>query len=107
MSRFSGIQTFAILVPLLALASCDDHGNCWNCGSYTPWEKSDLAAANYSAVNSNQIAIADVNGDGLPDILIATGVSQTVESGVITNQPGVLLQSATSRGTFGALQDIP
>jgi hypothetical protein len=34
-------------------------------------------------------------------------VSQTVVSGVITNKPGVLLQSATSPGTFGALQDLP
>ena len=66
-----------------------------------------LAAANYPVVDSHQIAIADVDGDGLPDIIIATGVSQTVVSGVITNKPGVLLQSAASPGTFGALQDLP
>lgn len=66
-----------------------------------------LAAANYPVVNSNQIAIADVNGDGLPDIIIATGVSQTVVNGVIANKPGVLLQSASSPGTFGALRDLP
>ena len=64
-------------------------------------------AANYAAVNSGQIAVADVNADGLPDIVIATGVSQTVVNGVITNSPGVLLQSAASPGTFGALQDLP
>ncbi|MEP6885442.1 MAG: VCBS repeat-containing protein [Gammaproteobacteria bacterium] len=66
-----------------------------------------LAAANYPVMNSYQIAIADVNGDGLSDIITATGVSQTVENGVITNKPGVLLQSASSPGTFGALQDLP
>jgi hypothetical protein len=65
------------------------------------------AASNYSVVNANQIAVADVNGDGHPDIILATGLSQPVVSGVITNNPGVLLQSATSPGTFGALQDLP
>jgi hypothetical protein len=66
-----------------------------------------LAAANYPVNDARQIAVADVNGDSRPDIIIATGSSQTVVSGVVTNNPGVLLQSATSPGTFGALQDLP
>ena len=66
-----------------------------------------MPATNYPTTNSNQIAVADVNGDGHLDIIVATGVSQTVVNGVITNNPGVLLQSATTSGTFGAVQDLP
>jgi FG-GAP-like repeat len=66
-----------------------------------------MPATNYPAANSNQIAVADVNGDGHLDIIVATGLSQTVVNGVITNNPGVLLQSATAPGTFGAVQDLP
>jgi hypothetical protein len=65
------------------------------------------AAANYAAPDANQIAIADVNGDGFLDIVVATGFSQIVKNGVITNNPGVLLQNAGSPGTFGSLQDLP
>jgi hypothetical protein len=66
-----------------------------------------LTPANYGVTNANQIAVADVNGDGHPDIIVGTGLSQNVVAGVVTNNPGVLLQSATAPGTFGALQDLP
>ena len=66
-----------------------------------------LAATNYPVQNANQIAIADVNGDGLLDIVIATGPTHTTVNGVVTNEPGVLLQSATAAGTFTALQALP
>jgi hypothetical protein len=66
-----------------------------------------LAASNYAVQDANQIAIADVNGDGLLDIVIATGATHPSVNGVITNNPGVLLQSATAAGTFAALQDLP
>lgn len=66
-----------------------------------------LAASSYAVQDANQIAIADVNGDGLLDIVIATGVTHPMVNGVITNGPGVLLQSATAPGTFTALQDFP
>jgi hypothetical protein len=66
-----------------------------------------MAATNYPVSNANQIAVADVNGDGHTDIIVATGLSQTVENGIVTNKPGVLLQSAASPGTFGSLQDLP
>ena len=66
-----------------------------------------MAASNYVAPNANQIAVADVNGDGLLDIVVATGATQPLVNGVLSNRPGVLLQSASSPGTFGALQDLP
>jgi hypothetical protein len=65
------------------------------------------AATDYPVFNANQIAVADVNGDGISDIIVGTGPSQTVESGVLTNNPGVLLQNAGAPGTFGALQALP
>jgi FG-GAP-like repeat/FG-GAP repeat len=66
-----------------------------------------LAASNYATPNANEIAVADVNGDGKPDIIVGTGPAQTVTNGVTPNVPGVLLQNASSPGTFGALQALP
>ena len=75
---------------LLALESCGGYGDnyCnWGCMGPQP------------TVNvPNSIAIADVNGDGVPDLLVAT----TADSGAITN-PGfanVILGSNGSPGTF-------
>jgi FG-GAP-like repeat/FG-GAP repeat len=66
-----------------------------------------LAANNYTVTNANEVAVADVNGDGLVDIVVPIGVSHPTVSGVITNNPGVLLQVAGSLGTFSAVQDLP
>jgi hypothetical protein len=70
-----------------------------------------LAATNYAVQNANQIAIADVHDSNLVtgqvDIVVATGATHPTVNGVITNNPGVLLQSATAPGTFTALQDLP
>jgi len=66
-----------------------------------------LAANNYTVTNANEVAVADVNGDGLLDIVVPVGVSHPIVSGVVTNNPGVLLQVAGSPGTFSALQDLP
>ncbi len=65
------------------------------------------AASNYATPDANEIAVADVNGDGKPDIVVGTGPAQTVTNGVAPNVAGVLLQNASSPGTFGALQTLP
>jgi hypothetical protein len=66
-----------------------------------------LAASNIAAEDANEIAVADVNGDGRPDIVIASGPTHAVVNGVTTANPGVLLQSATTAGTFAAPTDLP
>jgi hypothetical protein len=66
-----------------------------------------LTAASYPVTNANEIAVADVNGDGLVDIVVPAGVSHPIVSGIVTNNPGVLLQVAGSPGTFSALKDLP
>lgn len=65
------------------------------------------AGASYAVNNANEVAVADVNGDGLVDIVVPMGVSHPVVSGIITNNPGVLLQAAGAPGTFSTLQDLP
>jgi hypothetical protein len=66
-----------------------------------------MAATVYPAPGAYEIAVADINGDGKLDIVVSNGVTNPIVNRVATTHPGVLLQSATSPGTFGALQDLP
>ena len=66
-----------------------------------------MPSSNYATPSANEIAVADVNGDGKPDIVVGTGPAQAASQGVIPNVPGVLLQNASSPGTFSALQALP
>ena len=66
-----------------------------------------LPANVYPAPGANEIAIADINGDGKLDIVVSNGVTFPMQGGVATTHPGVLLQSTSTAGTFGALQDLP
>lgn len=55
-----------------------------------------LAATSYAALGQPlAVAIADLNGDGHPDIALADGPSA-----------GILLQNAASPGTFGAVTQV-
>jgi hypothetical protein len=64
-----------------------------------------LPASFYAAPGAEVVAVADINGDGKPDIVTSSGVTHTIQGGVVTNNPGVLLQ--TTAGVFGPLQDLP
>jgi FG-GAP-like repeat len=57
-----------------------------------------LAAISYSLGQGVYTAIADMNGDGLPDLVTSQGPSGA--------GPGVIYQDAAHPGTFGTFQDL-
>lgn len=61
----------------------------------------------YQAPGAYGIALGAVGTSGLPDIITSNGVTNPVVNGVLTVHPGVLLNSAVTPGTFGAVQDLP
>jgi hypothetical protein len=66
-----------------------------------------LADSIYPAADANEIAVADINGDGKTDIVVSNGLTHPMQAGIVATSPGILLQSITTPGTFGALQDLP
>jgi hypothetical protein len=66
------------------------------------------AATTYAApLGAFQVAVADVNDDGLPDLVVANSTTLTSSGGVLTTQPGVLLQDPANHGSFKPLQNLP
>ena len=68
-----------------------------------------FAAASFQPVpyGAFQTGVADVNGDGLKDIVVTSAPAPTLTSGTYQMQPGVLLQNGAVPGTFAALQTLP
>ncbi|HEX9140417.1 MAG TPA: VCBS repeat-containing protein [Steroidobacteraceae bacterium] len=65
-------------------------------------------AVNYALTQpAFEIAVADVTGGALPDIVVTNGVTSPTVGGVVTTHPGVLQQVAGSPGTYKPLQDLP
>jgi uncharacterized protein (DUF2141 family) len=64
-------------------------------------------ASNYGApISASAVAVADIDGDGLPDIVTNSGITSTNDGGVLRTPPGVLYQDPNRPGSFLALQDL-
>lgn len=85
MNMPSPLKSAVAATVLTTLASCGGYGNDYFYG--------------YPAITvPNSVAVADVNGDGVPDLLVAT----TLDQGVVNNMgfANVILGQKTAPGTF-------
>ncbi len=69
-------------------------------GTFQP---ADLYAA---PIGADGLGVADLNGDGLPDIATSSGSSTSVVGGVLTAPPGVYYQDPNNPGHFLAVQNL-
>jgi FG-GAP-like repeat/FG-GAP repeat len=61
----------------------------------------------YAAPNgATYVAVADIDGDGRPDIVLSDGATTSEANGVITGPPGLMLQDPAQLGHFKAIQDL-
>ena len=65
-----------------------------------------LPASSYAAsLSANGVAVADVDGDGLPDIVSESGTGASLPIGAL-GPPGVLYQDPANPGHFLPMQDL-
>jgi hypothetical protein len=64
-------------------------------------------ATTYAApLGANALAVADINGDGLPDIVTESGISSSVVNYLLRTPPGVLYQDPSHPGSFLPLENL-
>jgi hypothetical protein len=85
------VSLAAAAMLLLALAGCDYHHNDYGCYN-------GCGGPPVTVDTPNSIAIADVNGDGVPDLVVAT----TADTGAVDNAgfANVILGVKSPAGTF-------
>jgi FG-GAP-like repeat len=66
-----------------------------------------LPADAYAApLTADGLGVADINGDGLPDIVTSSGSESSLVSGVVSTPPGVYYQDPSKPGHFLPVQNL-